>query len=151
MRRILDKINDVDFYIDDIIVHSTTWQRHLNAIRETLRRLGNEGYTIRPTKCIMAARSVEFLGHTIGGGVKCLHANNVKKIAEAEPPRNKKQVRSFLGLTAYYREFVKSYAEIAAPLSDLTKKGEPTKIRWEERHQKAFQTLKDALTTQPIL
>lgn len=66
-------------------------------------------------------------------------------------PRMKKHVRAFLGLSGYYRRFIDGYATTAAPLSDLTKKDRPKKVQWEEKHEKAFQDLKEALTKKPVL
>src|SRR5678815_1695771 len=66
-------------------------------------------------------------------------------------PTTKKEVRSFLGLTGYYKAFVPNYASIACPLFDLLKKGCPRKVKWEGSHQKAFEVLKIMLTTSPVL
>jgi phospholipid-translocating ATPase len=66
-------------------------------------------------------------------------------------PATKKDVRAFLGLTGYYRRFIPQYATIAACLSDLTKAAAPTKVRWEEKHETAFRTLKKHLTSSPVL
>ena len=64
---------------------------------------------------------------------------------------DKTQVRSFIGLTVYYREYIPHYSTIASPLTDLTKKGEPKKVRWQEPQEKAYTSLKAMLTSAPIL
>ena len=63
----------------------------------------------------------------------------------------KNQVRSFLGLAGYYRKFIKNFADIAAPLTNLTKKAAPLKVKWTEECSKAFQRLKEHLCREPIL
>ena len=75
----------------------------------------------------------------------------MKKIKDAPRPSTKKQVRSFMGLAGYYRDFIPNFAAIAAPLSDLTRKGQPNKVEWGEAQEKAYQTIKSYLTSEPIL
>ena len=73
------------------------------------------------------------------------------KIRDAPQPTTKKDVRSFLGLAGYYRKFIPNFAEIAVPLTDLTKKGKPLKVEWGPAQESAFQTLREQLTEAPIL
>ena len=80
-----------------------------------------------------------------------LHQDNVEKIKDAPRPSTKKQVRSFMGLAGYYRDFIPNFAAIAAPLSDLTRKGQPNKVEWGEAQEKAYQTIKSYLTSEPVL
>ena len=75
----------------------------------------------------------------------------LEAIEKCERPTTKKQVRSFLGLTGYYRKYVPNYAAITAPLSDLTRKSKGEKFKWELPQERAFQTLKSRLTSAPIL
>ena len=75
----------------------------------------------------------------------------LRKIQNSDRPNTKKQVRSFLGLTGYYRQFVPNYAAIASPLSDLTKKGKPDKVVWGIEQETAYIALKDKLSSPPIL
>ena len=65
--------------------------------------------------------------------------------------KHKKKVRSFMGLAGYYRDFIPSFVKIAAPLSDVTRKGQPHKVEWGEAQEKAYQTIKSYLTSEPIL
>ena len=80
-----------------------------------------------------------------------LHQDNVEKIKDAPRPSTKKQVRSFMGLAGYYRDFIPNFAAIAAPLSDLTRKGQPNKVEWGETQEKAYQTIRSYLTREPFL
>ena len=154
MKKLIKDLDDVDFYWDDILVHTHTWEEHIKAVRELSARLLRAGMTIRPTKCIFGASCVDFLGHRLEQGVLGLHEENVEKIKNAPRPGTKKQVRSFIGLAGYYRDFIPNFAAIAAiaaPLSDLTRKGEPNKVEWGEGQEKAYQTIKSYLTSEPIL
>lgn len=95
---------------------------------------------------------VDFLSHLLAEGLLGLHEENVEKTTNAPRPSTKKQVRSFIGLAGYYRDFILNFCTaIAAPLSDLTRKGQPTKVEWGDAQERAFQTLTSHLTNQPIL
>ena len=126
MRKLLKGMNNVEFYRDDILVHTRTWEEHLKTLRELFRRLAQAGMMIRLSKCIFGIDSIDFLRHQLQHGLIGLHEDNVAKIRNAPRPTTKKQVRSFLGLAAYYRDFIPNFAAVAAPLSDLTRKGQPS-------------------------
>ena len=104
---------------------------HLQVLDKLLEKLRLAGLVIRPTKCIFGSKSVEFLGHLIGENCISINEENLEKIRSAKRPTTKKEVRSFLGLANYYRNHIPSFAKIAAPLNDLTKKGLPESVRWE--------------------
>ena len=141
MKKLLKGMKNVEFYWDDILVHTCTWEEHLKTLRELFRRLAGAGMTIRPSNCIFGAASIDFLGHQLQPGLIGLHEDNVAKIRTAPRPTTKKQVRSFMGLAGYYRDFIPNFAAIAAPLSDLTRKGQPSKVGWSDAHEKAYQTI----------
>ena len=151
MKKLLKGMKNVEFYWDDILVHTRTWEEHLKTLRELFRRLAQAGMTIRPSKCIFGADSIDFLGHQLQQGLIGLHEDNVAKIRKAPRPTTKKQVRSFMGLAGYYRDFIPNFAAVAAPLSDLTRKGQPSKVEWGDAQEKAYQTIKILLTSDPIL
>ena len=90
-------------------------------------------------------------GSWLSGGIKGLQEENVRNIEGATRLKTKKQVRAFIGLTGYYRDFISNYAAKAEPLTDLTKKGQPNKVSWEQPQEKAFVTLKRELASEPIL
>lgn len=138
-------------YIDDIAVDSPTWEEHLTQVETTLQRIQKAGLTLKPAKCKMAFHSCEYLGHQVGGGLVRPGLAKVEAIRDFIVPRKKKDVRSFLGLASYYRKYVPGFSTIAAPLSDLTQQSEPDRVIWSKTAQEAFETLKDALTSSPVL
>ena len=79
-----------------------------------------------------------------------MDADKLIKIQDVAPPKTKTQVRSFIGLTGYYKKFVNNYAHITTPLTDLVKKGRPNKVEWMELQQTAFNEMKQALGNAPI-
>ena len=88
-----------------------------------------------------------YLGHTVGNGQVKPDPTKLQAVKEMSRP----VIRAFLGLTGYYRRFIRDYANTAAPLSDLTKKKLPKKVVWTAECEKAFQTLKEVLCQSPIL
>lgn len=151
MRKIFSGMTNVESYIDDLIIYNNDWDSHLATLNEVFQRLQHAKLTARPSKCMLAAKSVEFLGHSIGHDWITPSDDNLEKIRSAKRPSSKKEVRSFIGLLNYYRDFIPNFAAIAAPLTDLTKKGQPNKVIWEEAQEKAFCTLQTALLQKPIL
>ena len=120
-------------------------------MRELFQRRKEADFTIRPSKCILGTDNVDFIGHRLSEGVKGLHDDNVRKIMEAARPTTKKQVRAFMGLANYHREYVPNFAAVTVPLTDLLKKGQPNAVKWEEPQERAFQTMRTLLTRRPIL
>ena len=151
MRMMLRGMSNVCNFIDDILVHTKTWEEHINTLDGLFNRLEQFGITARPTKCLVGFNKLEYLGHIIGQGQLEPLPDKLEKIKDALKPKTKKQLRSFLGLTGYYRKFIPNYAAIAAPLTDKTKKREPTNIQWGQSQEYAFQTLKERLITAPVL
>ena len=151
MKKLPKGMKNVAFYWDDILVHTRTWEEHLKTLRELFRRPVQAGMTIRPSKCIFGADSIDFLGHQLQQGLIGLHEDNAAKIRTAPRPTTKKHFRSFMGLAGYYRDFIPNFAAVAAPLSDLTRKGQPSKVEWGDAQEKAYQTIKILLTSDPIL
>ena len=119
-------------------------------LRELFTHILNANLTIKPSKCVIGYNSLEFVGFIIGDGLQPV-LDKVKCINECPVPKTKKQVRSFLGMIGFYSKFIPNCAAISAPLSDLTKKGLPNKVKWEPVHQTAFDTLKSILSCKPIL
>lgn len=110
-----------------------------------LRILGDAGLKASSEKCQVAQTHIRYLGHVIGSGT---HGPDPEKIAAIKglvPPRRKKEVRSLLGLCGYYREYVSNYADVAGPLTALTRRGVPNEIPWGEDAQEAFDSLKTSL------
>ena len=136
-------------YLDDIIIFSSTVDQHLERLRLLFTRLRESNLKLKPSKCHLFKKQVAYLGHIISEeGIKT-DPSKIDKVQDWPRPSTVKQVRSFLGLCAYYRRFVKDFGDIAKPLYDLTRKGH--KWKWTTECQTAFILLKRHLTTSPIL
>ena len=79
---------------------------HIKALRGMFRRLLAAGMIIRSTKCLFGVNTVDFLGHCLEEGLIGLHEDNMAKIRDGPRPTTNKQVRSFMGLAGYYRDFI---------------------------------------------
>lgn len=151
MRSLLRGMSGVHNYLDDILIHTRTWVEHLRVLREVFERLHSAGLTARPSKCQIGCRQIEFLGHIVREDKLQPMQDKVERIRHAPPPETKKQMRSFIGTINYYRKFIPDFASIATPLTDKTKGRQPNKLTWSEEDKKAFQQLKDCLSTAPVL
>lgn len=151
MRRLLHGSQNLDNYLDDVLGHTITWTDHLAALRDFFQRVRDANLVLRPRKCIIGSSEISFLGHKISEG--CLKPKNdtVEKIVKAPKPTTKKQLRSFLGLVGFYRKYIPNFAAIAVPLTDMTRKGSPNEVLWQEAQEKAFETLKACVASPPIL
>ena len=132
----------------DILVYKSSWYKHLQHLETVLQFFIKESLYAKLSKCSFGTAEIDYLGHTISGeGVKMDKAK-VQTVMEWQEPQNVKQLRGFLGLTGYYPKFIRNYAAIAGPLTDLLKKGA---FKWNDQASQAFQQLKKAITSQPVL
>ena len=136
-------------YMDDIVIFSKDFNQHLNDLRSVFDKLRAANITLKASKCVLAADNVEFLGYN-------LSANGIKPqkrlttaICDFPCPTNRKEVRRFLGLAGFYRNFIKGFGDIAHPLNRLT--SDNVKFAWDEDCNKAFTKLKQCLTSEPVL
>lgn len=136
-------------YLDDIIVHGSDLEAHLENLRSVFDRIKDAGLTLSPTKCKLLRDSVDFLGYRVTPSGIITSDDKVKSIVEWPTPRSATEVRSFLGLASYYRRFVAGYAKVASPLHKLTHS--QNKFRWTNEAEQAFKVLKQKLCSTPIL
>ena len=151
MRLLLDGMQQADNFVDDVISFTDGWIQHLQELRELFERVRGAGLTVKPSKCYFGHRQVDFVGHTVGQGSLRTKDDKVERIVQAPVPKTKTQLRSYLGLAGYYRRFVPSYATVAAPLTDLLRKGAPNNLEWGAAQESAFQQLKGMLASQSVL
>ena len=151
MRKLLGDVDNVEIFFDDILIHTETWNEHCHILEKVLCILRDAKLTVRPCKSEIGKNSIDYLGQTIGNGFMRPMSDKIKSIIEAKIPETKKEVRAFIGLSSYYRRYIPDYASIVAPLTDLTKKNAPNKVKWDIEQDNAFKKVKTLLTTSPIL
>jgi hypothetical protein len=143
----LDKF--VVVFIDDILVYSKKEEEHAEHLHIVLQLLRDHKLYAKFFKCEFWLDSVKFLGHTISNEGISVDPSKVQEVTDWKPPKFVHQIRSFRGLAGYYRRFVPDFSRIAKPMTELLKKG--VKFVWDEKCENAFQTLKQYLTSAPVL
>ena len=136
-------------FIDDILVYSRSeleHERHLGLVLQNLRQY--QLYA-KFSKCEFWLSRVGFLGHVVAADGIYVDPQKVEAVTSLDQPTMVTKVRSFLGLAGYYRIFIEGFSKIAGPLHCLTRKG--VKFEWTDRCEGSFQTLKEKLTSTPVL
>jgi hypothetical protein len=120
---------------------------------KVLDRLRDAGMSLKASKCNFFTDKVDFLGHVVTAEGTKPNPKTVKAIVDMSKPKTKQKLQSFLGMTGYYRRFIRDYARIANPLTGLTRKEVEAKLdsAWKHEHDEAFDKLRTALTEDTIL
>ena len=136
-------------YLDDILIFSPDNKTHLEHLEVVFQRLKEADLKLKASKCNFFKKHIQYLGHLVSGeGIEPLPVK-LEAVRKMPPPTTPKEVRQFLGLVGYYRKFVPKFADIARPLTNLTKLDIP--YEWTTRCQEAFEFLKEMLLKEPIL
>lgn len=136
-------------FIDDIIVFSNTFEEHLEHLEIVFDRLRKANLKLKISKCDFLRENLNYLGHVISNEGISVDPEKVKVVEGMRAPATVREVRSYLGMTSYYRKYVPEFSKIARPLTALTRKH--AKFKWTKEAQEAFETLKQCLVKAPIL
>lgn len=136
-------------YLDDLSIYSSTREAHVQHVESVLARMRQRGYRARLSKCRFGRPEQELLGFIIGNGQLRPSPKKISAVRDWPVPTGVHDLRVFLGFTNFYRRFVEGYSRIAAPLTELFRKG--VAWEWSDAHQEAFETLKSKLTSAPAL
>ncbi|CAM9426737.1 unnamed protein product [Heterosigma akashiwo] len=142
----------VQSYVDDLLIYSpNSLELHLQHVQEIFSRLKAANLRLKNYKCKFATGECEFLGHIVGrDGLKC-DPKKVEAVTKLARPETKKQVRTFLGMTGYYRATIPNFSTIRSPLHSLTRLSSPDHVVWNEACEESFNKLKHILISQPVL
>ena len=142
-------------YLDDVIIFSRTEEEHLERMRVVFDRLREHGLKLKPSKCDVFKTEINYLAHHVSKKGVLPSKKNLEAIAECPPPDTYTKVKSFVGLVGHYRCFIKGFANIAAPLYDLTSRENKDKksehLDLPPKAREAFDRLKAACLQAPIL
>lgn len=155
LSRILDNVfSDLKFnclyhYLDDLVIFSQNFQEHVEHVREVLKRLREAGFTVKPSKVKFAKPEISFLGHIVSRAGVSIDQTRTEAIHKFPVPKNVKGVARLVGMGNFFRKFVPNFAQLVAPLNELRKKGK--RFEWGPSQQAAFEGLKNALASAPVL
>ena len=149
MNRICRDLPFATSYLDDVLIHSLSVLEHVQNLQTFFTRLSNAGLTLRGEKCYIGLSKVKYLGHLFSAKGMEPDPEKIAAVHDWSTPCNVTELRSFLGLSSYYRRYICQFADIATPLHALTNKG--VAFVWTSECQVAFEALKKVLTEVPIL
>jgi len=136
-------------YLDDILIFMETLEEHRKVTWRVMELLWKHNLFLKPKKCKFEKTEVEYLRVIIAQNSVKMDPVKLAGVMEWPTPYNRKEVQSFLGFTNVYRRFIQGFSHLARPLFDLTQKD--TEWRWGAEEQSAFDSLKEQITTAPIL
>jgi len=137
-------------YIDDILIYSRSLAEHRRHVAEVLQRLRSHHLFLKAEKCTFHQPSVHFLGYIIDHSGVRMDERKVTAVREWPIPSTIKELQRFLGFANFYRRFIQHYSSITGPLTNLLR-GKPKSLSWTPAATQAFETLKIAFTTAPLL
>lgn len=143
------KWNTCLVYLDDVVVFSKTIPEHLARLEAVLERVLVSGLKLKLSKCSFLQTTLNVLGYVVSGEGLSPDPAKVSAVQDFPTPKCLKDVQSFVGLCSYYRKFIKDFAGLARPLTNLTKKNSP--FIWSVDQQAGFEALKQALVSPPVL
>jgi hypothetical protein len=150
-QRVMNKVfqnqigKHVLIYLDDILIFSSTPEEHIKHIQQVFQTLRDNNLSLKTSKCHFFQQELKFLGHIVSkDGIKP-DPEKVQAVNNWTEPKNQSDIRAFLGLTNYFKKFIKNYAKIAAPLSELTKDQYKRSWHFSNEAKEAFQILKNEL------
>jgi len=149
MRKVLHGMKGVDVMLDDIIIYSKDEKSHIKMIETVFNRLKENNIRLKVSKCHFFQESIRYLGYIVGFDGRRVDPDKTKAIDDFPAPRTIKELRTFLGMATYCRKFIKSFATIASPLFDLTRKN--VSWSWSPECEQAFNDIKRALKNPPVL
>lgn len=135
-------------FFDDILVYSADWSLHLHHVATVLEVLERHKLFAKMAKCSFGQQKIEYLGHVVSKTGVEVDNSKIQAIKEWPIPHTIRKLKGFLGLSGYYRRFIRNYATIAGPLTNLLSKDA---FVWTAEAQEAFENLKLALSSAPVL
>lgn len=136
-------------YLDDVVIFSSTFEDHVDRLVEVLSRFRCAGLQLNSKKCLFGSRRITVLGHVVDRHGIHPDPKKVQAVQKFPRPTSLKQLRAFLGLCSYFRHFIPHFADIAEPLYSLLKRD--ARYQWTDAEDRSFHTLKERLTTEPVL
>jgi hypothetical protein len=136
-------------FIDDILIYSKTKEEHEQHVKQVLEQLRKHKLYAKGSKSAFFKHEVSFLGYVIGQDGIRMEKEKVEAVRDWPVPKNVQEVMEFEGFAGFYRQFIKDFSQIMAPLTDLKKKDAP--FVWGSKQQQAFDEIKKRMCEEPLL
>ena len=140
---------NVEPYVDDIVIAHSDFSEHLTQLRKIFEAMRKYSLKAKPSKCRFGESRMDCLGHEVSSDGIRPRGDSVEAVRKIPAPKNASELRSFLGLTGYYQKHIANYSRITWPLRQLLSKD--AKFEWNASCEDAFNQLKNALSTRPII
>ncbi len=137
-------------YIDDVLIYSRSQAEHRQHVAEVLQPLREHQLYLKAEKCTFHLSSVQFLGYNINRSGIQMDEGKVEAVKSWPTPTTLKELQRFLGFANFYRLFIQNYSSIFSPLTSLLR-GKPKSLSWTPAAEEAFNSLKQAFTSAPLL
>lgn len=154
-QRFIDRVlghdleQNISVYLDDIIVSTSTFAKHIEVLEVVFRRLRDAGLTINRDKCKFCKSELKYLGHIVTSAGLMVDPEKVEAVVRIPTPKTVSEVRRVVGLASWYRRFVPNFSSLIAPMTNLLRKNQP--FSWTEDCAKSLAAVKDRLVSAPIL
>jgi hypothetical protein len=136
-------------YLDDLATASVTFEQSLENLDAIFERLGAVNLVLKPEKTRIMMKEISFLGFILSHRGLEMDPKKCDALIKMSRPRNKKQIKSFVSMAGFYRKFLKGFADICKPLTDLLKNN--VTFKWDKEQDNAFQALKDKIAEKVVL
>ena len=154
-QRLVDKAIGADLepfvfiYLDDIIICTETFEKHMLVLREVMKRIKAAGLVVNKEKCELCRSELRYLGYLINENGLMVDPEKVSAIVNIPEPKTTRDIKSFIGLLSWYRRFIPDMATLVAPLNRLLSK--KNKFIFDDECKESFRRAKECLISAPIL
>lgn len=145
-----DLLPHVFCYLDDIVIVTKTFEKHLEVLQEVFRRLREANITVKKEKCQYCRPQLKYLGYVVDKHGLHVDPEKVSAMLDMPAPKKVSGVRGIIGTFSWYRRFIPDFSTLIAPITALLRKSN-SKFEWSESCEQAFRILKEKLVTAPIL
>lgn len=154
-QRLIDKVLGPELepyvfvYMDDIVIATPTFQKHLEVLEEIFRRLREASLYLNVEKCQFVRPELRYLGYVVDDSGLHVDPEKIESIVNFPRPRKVREVRRFLGMASWYRRFIQGFSTLVSPITTLLKKS--SKWEWSPKAEESFCQIKERLACAPVL